>query len=73
MDRILTAKLCRYIYKNFRLKYKSNREFALDCQIDEKTVRLIQQERYNMSIKIFKQICDSQNILMSEVLYDIGE
>ena len=73
MNSKLTIKLCRYIYKNFRSKYKSNREFALDCEIDEKTVRLIQQEKYNLSLVKFKQICDSQGVKMSDVLHQIGE
>ena len=73
MDNELTVKLCRYIYKNFRLKYKSNRDFALTCGIDEKTVRLIQQEKYNLSLIKFKQICDSQGVKMSDVLKEVEE
>lgn len=73
MDNELTVKLCRYIYKNFRLKYKSNRDFALSCGIDEKTVRLIQQEKYNLSLSKFKQICDAQNVRMSDILKEIEE
>lgn len=73
MSEELTGKLCKYINKNFRPKYKSNRDFSLTCGIDEKTVRLIQQESYNMSMKLFKQICDAQNVKMSEVLKEIQE
>jgi hypothetical protein len=73
MNSNLTPILCKYIYKNFRSKYRSNRDFALDCNIDEKTVRLIQQEKYNMSLRIFKQICDAQNVKMSTVLLEIKE
>ncbi len=73
MDNELTVKLCKYIYQTFRVKYKSNRDFALSCGIDEKTVRLMQQEKYNLSMLKFKQICDSQNIKMSDVLKDINE
>lgn len=72
-DGDLTYKLCRYININFRPNYKSNRDFSLTCGIDEKTVRLIQQENYNLSLKLFKQICDSQNVKMSEVLKNINE
>ena len=68
-----TSKLCNYIIKNFRSKYASNRDFALTCGIDEKTVRLIQQEKYNLSLKLFHQICESQNVKMSDVLREIGE
>lgn len=73
MDNELTVKICRYIHNNFRLKYKSNRDFALSSGVDEKTVRLIQQEKYNLSLSKFKQICDSQNVKMSDVLKDIEE
>lgn len=73
MEEELIIKVCRYIHKNFRSKYKSNREFADSCGIDEKTVRLIQQEKYNMSLKLFKQICDAQDVNMSEVLASIKE
>ena len=45
----------------------------MDCDIDEKTVRLIQQEKYNLSLIKFKQICDTQGLKMSDVLNHIGE
>ena len=73
MENELSVKVCRYIYKNFRPKYKSNREFADCCGIDEKTVRLIQQESYNPSLNLFKQICEVQGVKMSKVLSEIGE
>jgi len=73
MSEALTIKICKYIYTNFRSKYSSNREFAADCGIDEKTVRLIQQEKYNLSLLKFKQICDSQEVKMSDVLKNIEE
>ena len=73
MNEDLTVRLCKYINENFRPNYKSNLDFSLTCGIDEKTVRLIQQEKYNMSLKLFKQICDAQDVKMSEVLIKIGE
>lgn len=73
MENELSVKVCRYIYKNFRTKYKSNREFADSCGIDEKTVRLIQQEDYNPSLNLFKQICEAQGVKMSEVMAAIDE
>ena len=69
----IAVKICKYINKNFRKKYKSNRDFSLTCGIDEKTVRLIQQEKYNPSSKLLKQICDSQDVKLSELFRDIGE
>lgn len=73
MSEELTKKLCQYIHLNFRSLYKSNREFADAVGIDEKVVRLIQQEQYNLSLKKFKLICDSQDVKMSQVLHEIGE
>jgi len=73
MNEELTLKVCRYIHQNFRSKFKSNREFADSCGIDEKTVRLIQQEKYNLSLNLFKQICEAQNVKMSQVLKEIEE
>lgn len=73
IDEELTIKLCRYIHQNFRSKYKSNRDFALSCGVDEKTIRLIQQEKYNPSLSLLKRICDSQNVKMSQILSEIDE
>ena len=73
MENEISAKICRYIYKSFRSKYKSNREFADSCGIDEKTVRLIQQEKYNPSLNLLKQICDAQGVKISKVLASVGE
>lgn len=73
MPEELTVKICRYINKNMRPKYSSNVEFADTCGVDEKTIRLIQQENFNMSLKLFQRICESQEIKMSDVLKAIGE
>lgn len=73
MSEDFKKKLCSYIHENFRSKYKSNREFADAANINEKVVRLIQQGEYNLTLNKFKQICDSQDIKMSEVLAGIGE
>lgn len=67
------SKICSYIHLNFRPKFKSNRDFALHCDIDEKTVRLIQQEKSNLSLKKLKQICDAMEVKMSFLLLEIGE
>lgn len=48
--------------------FKSKRDFALNAGIDEKTLRLILQGNYNMSLKILKRICDCLEISPSEVL-----
>jgi len=67
------SKVCQYIHQNFRSKYKTNREFADAVGVDEKVVRLIQQNEYNLSLNKFKQICDAQEVKMSYVLEQIGE
>lgn len=69
----LTIKVCGYISENFRPKYSSNREFADGAGIDEKAVRLILKGEYNLSLELFKQICDSQQVKMSEILRSINE
>jgi DNA-binding XRE family transcriptional regulator len=69
----LRVKLCRYINENFRPKYKSNRDFAKACGINEATLRLIGKEQYNPSLELFQSICDSQEVKMSTVLAAIGE
>ena len=48
--------------------YKSNRDFALNAGIDEKTLRLILQGKHNMSLKILKRICDALNISVSNLI-----
>lgn len=73
MENEFTSKICRYIYKKFRPNYKSNRDFALQSGVDEKTIRLIQQEKYNLSLLKFKQICDAHNVKMSYILKEINE
>lgn len=67
------SKICHYIHQNFRSRYKTNREFADAIGVDEKVVRLIQQNDYNLSLNKFKLICDSQGVKMSSVLEKIGE
>jgi len=69
----VSVKICRYINEHFRPLYRSNRDFALTCGVDEKTIRLIQQEKYNFSTNLLKQICASQNIKMSVLFKSIDE
>ena len=33
----------------------------------------IQQEKYNMSIRILSQICEAQNVKLSTIFKEIGE
>ncbi len=59
--------ICNYIAKEWISKSKSNRSFALDHNIDEKTVRKILKENgYNMPVKTLQKICEAQEINISD-------
>lgn len=44
----------------------SNRDFALNHNIDEKTVRRILTTEYQVSIKTLQKICEARNISLSD-------
>lgn len=44
----------------------SNRDFALNHNIDEKTVRRILEGRYRISLGTLQKICEARNIKLSE-------
>ena len=59
--------ICNYISSEWISKSKSNRSFALDHNIDEKTVRKILKENgYNMPVKTLQKICEAQEINISD-------
>ncbi|WBL26697.1 helix-turn-helix domain-containing protein [Zunongwangia sp. HGR-M22] len=46
---------------------KSNREFAISHNIDEKTVRrLLDEKEYRISIGTLQKICESRNLSLSD-------
>ena len=73
VENTLSIKVCAYITEFIRPKYNSNTELANVAGVDEKTIRLILKGDFNLSLDLFKKICDSQNIKPSEVLNYIGE
>lgn len=72
MDK-LSISICSYIAKNWIEESKSQRSFALDHAIDEKTVRRIKSDpKYSISLVTLKKICDARNMKLSEFLGLIG-
>lgn len=58
----------QYITNEWIKKAKSNRSFALDHNIDEKTVRRIEDEsdNYTMELDTLNKICEARNLKLSE-------
>ncbi|WP_412476189.1 helix-turn-helix domain-containing protein [Flavobacterium sp. TBRC 19031] len=60
-------KICDYIAKNWIGKDEANTQFALNHNIDEKTVRRIKNdEKYKISIETLLKICEARNLKLSE-------
>lgn len=59
--------ICNYIANEWVSKYKSYRSFALDHDIDEKTVRkIISEKGYRIPVETLKKICDGKHITLSD-------
>lgn len=59
--------ICNYISKEWIFQAKSNRVFANEHNIDEKTVRkILQTEGYRMPIETLERICESREMKISE-------
>jgi len=64
---IINKTICNYIAKEWISKSKSNRSFAIDHNIDEKTVRKIRKDNgYNMPVKTLQRICEAREIKISD-------
>jgi len=62
MDNV-NKKICNYIAKEWITPSKSNRTFALDHNIDEKTVRkILQKDGYNLPVKTLAKICEAREM-----------
>ncbi|MFT4696804.1 MAG: DNA-binding Xre family transcriptional regulator [Urechidicola sp.] len=62
----INKKVCNYIANEWVSTSKSNRSFALDHNIDEKTVRKILQENgYGIPIGTIEKICEAKEIKLS--------
>lgn len=66
-------RLGELISEKSKTKFKSNLDFAVSCDIDEKSIRRILKGKQNFSIQIFSKICASLEIKMSELLSEINE
>lgn len=71
--------VCEYIYFNWIINSKSQREFASFHGIEESTVRRIKNialesanTEYNMSLKTLGKICQKRGITLSDFFNDIG-
>ena len=63
----LNRKICDYIAVNWIGKDQPKTEFALNHNIDEKTVRRIyNDDKYNISLNTLNKICEARNIKLSE-------
>ena len=70
----INKKVCNYIANEWVSTSKSNRSFALDHNIDEKTVRKILQENgYRIPIETIEKICEAKEIKLSKFFKLIEE
>ncbi|TGD58258.1 helix-turn-helix domain-containing protein [Flavobacterium humi] len=66
-------KIVNYIANEWISQAKSQRSFALDHGIDEKTVRSIKNdENYKISLDTIIKICEARNIRLSEFFRLLG-
>lgn len=65
--------LGKLISERAKIKFKSNLDFAVSCDIDEKSIRRILKGTQNFSIQIFSKICISLEVKMSELLAEINQ
>lgn len=70
--------ICKYVYTNWISKAKSQREFALKCDIEESTVRRIKnialgtsKTDYNMSVKTIAKVCRKKDVTLEELFQNI--
>ena len=62
----INQKICNYIAKEWIQKSKSNRTFAIDHNIDEKTVRkILQKEGYEIPLITLIRICEAKEMKLS--------
>lgn len=69
----VNCKIVDFIANEWVSKAKSQRSFALDHGIDEKTVRSIKNdENYKISLETIIKICEARNIKLSEFFKLVG-
>ena len=63
----IDKKVCNYIAKEWVKPSKSNRNFALDHNIDEKTVRkILQDDGYRIPLRTLHKVCEARNLRLEE-------
>lgn len=69
----INKRICNFIASEWIAKHKSNRSFALDHNIDEKTVRkILEPKGYRIPVYTLQKICEAREIKMSEFFLQIG-
>ncbi len=69
----VNKKVCNYIAKEWISDSKSNRIFALDHNIDEKTVRkLLKEEGYIIPVATLYKICEAKEITLEDFFKKVG-
>lgn len=79
-ERELNIAICKYIYINWILKAKSQREFASKHEIEESTVRKIKgialgttKIDYNMSLRTLAKICRKEKMTLKQFFENINK
>ncbi|WP_299123345.1 helix-turn-helix domain-containing protein [uncultured Tenacibaculum sp.] len=68
----INKKVCNFIAKEWVSESKSNRNFALDHNIDEKTVRkLLQSDGYRIPLKTLSKICEAREVSLEDFFKQI--
>jgi DNA-binding Xre family transcriptional regulator len=63
----IDQRICSYIISEWISQSKSNRSFAIDHNIDEKTVRkIIKNDGYSIPVNTLHKICDAREISLAE-------
>lgn len=63
----INKRICNYIAIEWIENSKSNRTFAIDHNIDEKTVRkILNPEGYRIPVKTLQKICEAREIKLSK-------
>ena len=68
MDRDIYIEICEHIEKNWIIPSKqSNRQFALDHDVDESIIRkILSGKRYKIEVETLRLICESRGLSLSD-------
>jgi len=71
----INKKICNYIADEWISKAKTKSKFAINHNIDEKTVRKLIKEKdgYRIPVKTLQKICEARDIKISDFFILIGE